>query len=360
MPSRSRVPLLAILALLLAALPVGGGLTAPASARQDMDPTTAAALKRAVAGLVAAQNADGSFAGAAGAPDPSVTADAVVALASATARRVRSRDAIPRAVTYLESQATPLAALGPGPAAKLTLAAVAAGRDPRSFGGVDLVAALTAPLPAGTSVAPPGAFGDDLSDHTLVLLALAAAGEPAPPEAVALLRQAQNPEGGWAVDGSTASGAADSNTTALAIQALVAATDPTRPDPADAEAIRRGLDALHSFQAPDGGFVFQPAEPLTTDATSTALAVQAIIAVGQNPASAEWGNAAAALLAFQNPSGAFHSTAADPADNLFATLEAIPALAGLPLPVIRLCPEVETVATPVFAVPPCIALPPAA
>jgi hypothetical protein len=41
----------------------------------------------------------------------------------------------------------------------------------------------------------------------------------------------------------------------------------------------------------------------------------------------------AVLATFQNPSGAYFYNATDTSDNLFATLQAIPALASVALPV---------------------------
>jgi hypothetical protein len=164
-------------------------------------------------------------------------------------------NALPQAVAYLEGRAADAVSAGPGPAAKLTLAVVAGGRDPRSFGGLDLVTALTAPVPAGTPVALAGAYGDDLYDHLIVVLALVAAGEPVPPPALDLIRQTQATNGGWAFDGATTPEATDSNTTALAIQALVAAGLPgdagildgsdLANDPAMVKGLRRSAASRH-------------------------------------------------------------------------------------------------------------------
>lgn len=337
--------LVAALALLLGLAP--GASTAAVATQATpapaATPLAGSALPDAVAWLQAQQLPDGAFAGFDGGADPGVTADAVVALRSADVAGITTGDALPRAVAYLEGRAAEAVAAGPGAAAKLTLAAVAGGRDPRSFGGQDLVAALSAPVPTGTPVALEGAFGDDLYDHLTVVLAMVAAGEPVPPAALDLIRRTQAANGGWAFDGATASEATDSNTTALAIQAFVAAGLPADAgiadgsDLANAPVVSKGLQALRGFQASEGGFVFQPADPPLPDANSTALAVQAILAVGQDPSSAEWGNAAGALGDFANPGGGIRYVGADPADNLFATLQAIPALAGLPLPVARLC-----------------------
>lgn len=322
------------------------------AAAQRADP----ALARAVAALLAEQNPDGSFAGFGGEPDPGTTTDAVIALAAAGERGVEVVEPIDAALGYLEGVAADYAASGQGQAAKLALAAVAAGRDPRAFGGLDLPGMATGEAAgAATPIAGiPGVYGDDLYDHALVLLALAASGAEIPEAAIAPLRSAQLPDGAWAFDGAPTEGGGDSNTTALLIQALVAAG--LGDDPMVAPA----LDYLRSVQTDDGAFAYAAADPLVGDANSTALAVQAIVATGGDPASTEWRNAAAALAAFQNPSGGFRYTAEEPADNLFATLQAIPALAGEPLPVGPRCAGAG--ATPFAADPAtfCIALPAAA
>ena len=338
-----------VLALVLAFLIGLAPVRAPSALARQATPAPAATpvagdpIVDAVAWLRAQQLPNGAFAGFAGGADSGVTADAVVALRVAEVSGMVTGNALPQAVAYLEGRAADAVSAGPGPAAKLTLAVVAGGRDPRSFGGLDLVTALTAPVPAGTPVALAGAYGDDLYDHLIVVLALVAAGEPVPPPALDLIRQTQATNGGWAFDGATTPEATDSNTTALAIQALVAAGLPgdagilDGSDLANDPAMVKGLEALRGFQAPRGGFVFQPAEPPLPDANSTALAVQAILAAGQDPASAEWGNATEALRGFANPGGGVRYVLDDPTDNLFATLQAIPALAGLPLPAARLC-----------------------
>ena len=329
-------------------------------------------LERAVEYLLAQQAEDGGFVGFAGTADPGTTADAVVALKAAGFRGITVDPAITAALVYLEPQAAAYAAIGPGQAAKLALAAVAAGRDPAAFGGVDLLAAATAPLATPTAGTPtatpaiPGGYGTGIFDHALVMLALAAVHRPVPPEAIAALRATQLADGSWAFDGSTEPGAGDSNTTALVVQALVASGNGTDP------MVAAALDYLRAVQTVTGQFAFQATEPLVADANSTALAVQAIVATGQDPTSPDdWRNAVRGLAAFQNVSGAFRYQDAEPADNLLATLQAIPALAGIPLPVGVACEEeaadAAPGATPVIALPApgrgqvaCVALEPAA
>ena len=168
------------------------------------------------------QDASGGFLGFSGEPDPGTTTDAVMALFAAQERDPEAAAALEAAVTYLEENGAAYAGTGPGQAAKLALAVVTGGRDPHEFAGMDLVAAMTAPLATPIPDGIAGIYGDDLYDHALVVIALSASGETIPEMALEPFRSAQGEEGGWAFDGSTAAGAADSNTTALVIQALTA------------------------------------------------------------------------------------------------------------------------------------------
>jgi hypothetical protein len=354
-----------LLALLFGLVLTGSGFVARPAAvlaqgTPDAGPTatpapTVVALDGAVAYLLDQQAENGGFVGFSGEPDPGTTTDAVYALRAAALRGIETEAALEAASEYLEETGGAYAAAGPGQAAKLALAAIAAGRDPADFAGLDLLAAATSPLatpvagsPAATP-AVPGIYGDDLYDHALVLLALAAAGEEIDPAAIEALRGAQGEDGSWAFDGSTAPGAGDSNTTALVVQALAATGNGDDP------MVAAALDYLRSVQTTNGQFAFQAAEPLVADANSTALAVQAILAAGQDPGSAEeWGNALRGLAAFQNVGGAFRYQDAEASDNLLATLQAVPALAGVPLPVAVGC---EAAATPVALVEvPCVEL----
>src|SRR5690606_2165427 len=100
----------------------------------------------------------------------------------------------------------------------------------------------------------------------------------------------------------------DSNTTAIAIQALVAAG-------ADQSAIDAGVDYLLSLQTEDGSIAYDgSADPLVGDANSTAVTIQALVAAGDDPAAAPRGDITAALANFQNTSGAFFWMSASPDD----------------------------------------------
>jgi hypothetical protein len=316
-------------------------LSGTASTAQEATPdalsesTAMSPVEAASTWLRAQQDTSGGFLGLSGEPDPGTTTDAVMALYAAQQSDPATAASLDAALAYLEREenGAGYAETGPGQAAKLALAAVTGGRDPRDFAGVDLVAAMTAPLTTPVPDGIGGIYGDDLYDHALVLIALTAAGETIPDAALEPLRAAQGEDGGWAFDGSTAAGAADSNTTALVIQALVAGGHGDDP------VIDRALAFLATLLASDGGFAYGPADPLVADANSTALVLQALIAAGEDPASREWGNAPLALALFQTPSGGLRYMAADEEPNLLATVQAIPAMEGLSLPVVRACAE---------------------
>ncbi|GBD19624.1 hypothetical protein HRbin28_00057 [bacterium HR28] len=303
-----------VLVLLLLVLAPGAGVSA-----HQLD--AARALAGATHWLLTQQRPDGGFAGFSGESDPGITVDAVLALAAAGMNPAQVRQEGGRStIEYLESVAASYAER-PGGAAKLVLAAIASGQNPRSFGGVDLVRRLEQAFDPAT-----GLYDQQLFSNAYVLLALSAAGVRVPDAAIGGILERQAADGSWAWDGSTTPGAGDSNTTALVVQALAALGH------ADHPAVQRALQYLRSVQASDGSFAYQPADTLVGDANSTALAIQALLAAGEEPQSATWRYALDALARFANPSGAlrWRDDAAD--DNLFATVQGIPALARQPFP----------------------------
>lgn len=286
-------------------------------------------LQSAAAWLATQQQPSGGFKGLTGKTDPGTTADAVVALAAAGENPVQGTAGKHTAIEYLTDQA-PAYATSEAGAVKLLQAAAAAGANPRSFGGVDLITAVQRGYQYGS-----GMFDKQLYIHADAILALAAAGVTVPQPALQALVKTQGSDGGWAFTGSTQPGQADSNTTAVVLQALVA-THSATPKLTDA-----ALRYLRTTQTKDGAFAYQPpakGTPFASDANSTAIVVQAIIAAGQDPNSSQWHHALDALRKFQNADGALRYQQSTPADNLLATLQAIPALAGKALP-IRMKPQ---------------------
>ncbi len=185
-------------------------------------------------------------------------------------------------------------------------------------------------LPMDYYDADAGAFSSDSGFNAWGILGTAALGEPVPEDAVAALRQSAiaAAPGGWEWQ---AGFGADSNTTALALQALVAAGEPVT-----ATAVLSGLAYLRAAQQPDGGFAYDASGTSGSDANSTAYAIMALRAVGEDPTGAEWSVGGVSpvdfLLGLRQPDGGF---AWQPGmeSNAFATQQAIPALLARSLPV---------------------------
>ena len=313
MRNRTILVAVALAALLASAL--------PALAAVD----TAAALNY----LKTWQNADGGF-GSSFSPDSALgsTADVVLAIVAADGDPATFAHEGNTPLTYLAANAAS-AATG-GDLAKLILAAIAAGESPRSLGGVDSVAKLEGLLGAQGKI---GTETDTFVGHCLAVLALRSAQRPIPAATIDHIKAAQQDNGAWAWDGSSAT-SADTNTTAFAVQALIAAGEA-----ASSDAVASALAYYEGIQNDDGGWPYQnPSDFGTdTDANSTAVTIQAILAAGQDPSGAGWTTAenntpVVALEALQNESGAFAWQATMPDDNLLATVQALPALAGKVLP----------------------------
>ena len=144
-----------------------------------------------------------------------------------------------------------------GAASKLSLAVIVGHFDPTAFGGQDLLADLDATYDSATGAyGDGGTYGQSLGIMTLV--AAADAGHPLPADAVAHLQAVQNTDGSWNYLGvKDAPGGGDTNSTAIAIQALAAAgvassdASVTRGArvPRGAAAERRGLPVQRRVRA---------------------------------------------------------------------------------------------------------------
>ena len=311
---------LGLLALTMAVSPLAGAAAAPVRGEYD------AAVQKAAGWIAGQQQPDGSFPGF----GPGSTADALFALTAA------GRSGDPRvtgglsALDYLASKA-PSYVKTPGAAAKTLLAIAATGetRDSANFGGVDLLTIMLSSYDAAS-----GHYGKDVTGQALVILAFVAYGQAIPPAALTWLANAQGSEGGWAFDGSTGAGSADTNTTGLVLQALAAGQG------SNASVAQKAIAYLHTQQNPDGGFPYQHGPGNASDANSTAMVIMGLQAAGENPDSAAWKQGGASPLDFlsslQNASGAlrFQATPAD--DNAGATYQAVPALAQMTLPIAHL------------------------
>ena len=233
----------------------------------------------------------------------------------------------PSVIAYLAAHAA--AACGSaGACGELVQAVAAAGLNPASFGGVDLLTTLNGFYATGT-----GVFGNgEAFTETLAIQGLVAAHQPVPAAALHRLVTAQDSDGGWDFllvkndpNGPTNFDTSDTNSTAMVLMALDAAGVHTRDHAA--------LTWLHTQQDADGGFPYQAGAG--TDPDSTALVLQALLATGQNPEAPTWAPGGhgplARLIASQNSNGGFTfpgNSAPDP----FTTAQVPPALELTPYP----------------------------
>jgi len=307
------------------------GVAGPASA-VITDPQRA---HRAMAYIGAQQQANGSFPGFSAIGS---TADAVLDMAAT------GYGAEAAAIAFLRRQVHAGHVTTIGLTAKVLMAAVAAGRDPSTFAGTNLLGHII------DAERPSGRYGDaSVFDQALAMLAIKAAGQIPDAAAVTWLANAQCPDGGWQFDRPHRASEnrhcrdvndagdffrSDTNTTAYAVMALegLGASLASGPFPFFA-ALR---DATYGGWGYTWGF-------RRTDANSTALVIQAILGEGGTPSGTRWVKGTntpfTALGSYQigcsQPDyGAFFFPPNTSA-NTFATVQAVPAMASKTLPVLR-------------------------
>lgn len=173
-----------------------------------------------------------------------------------------------------------------------------------------------------------GAYSDRSLFQAFAMLGVLSSGESVPADAVAYLNSQSLPSGGWAWFPGEAE---DSNTTAIAIQALIASGEP-----ATSPVILNALTYLQSFQNEDGGFSYSQEYLGVSDTNSTAYVVQAILAAGQSPVAEVWtkagNNPVYYLLERQLEDGSFEWQAGSGPNDL-ATMQAVVALHSHPYPI---------------------------
>ena len=117
------------------------------------------------------------------------------------------------------------------------------------------------------------------------MLGLVCTGNSVPASAATALKATALATGGWGFGGF-----ADPDTTAIAIQALLA-SGVAKTDPA----VVKALTYLKAGQGEDGGWGFDPTQ---SNAASTAFVVQAFIALGENPDAAAYQKAGVSPVAY--------------------------------------------------------------
>ncbi len=283
-----------------------GALTLPAL---SASPATAASSPDAdaAAAWLATQVAPDGSVSYTGTPSVNWSVNVALALATTGTQPAALDSALGYIATHVEEYVTSGAADLPGRLGYLILLVDATGGDPGAFGtpATDLVQRLQ-DLYESTE---PGFYGAPdpytaVTDQSLAIMALLAAGETVPAAAVSWLTDQQcrggatpaSAVGGWepyraavggvlpdcvAPDAGTFTGP-ETNSTAFAVEAL-SAVGTTGPVPV-------ALDFLRSAQTTSGagvgGFAFYPGS--FADPNSTAVIIQALVAAGEDPTGAPW------------------------------------------------------------------------
>ncbi len=176
-----------------------------------------------------------------------------------------------------------------------------------------------------------GAFSQESGPNAWAIIGSLAISQNVPSQAVQTLKNAAKPSGGWEW---SPDWGADTNATALAIQALIASGESIT-----SSTIVSGLNFLKTAQNSDGGFAYDPkAQARGSDANSTSYVVQALVAAGQDITGSRWtisnANPINYLMKRQLPDGSLEWQAGQ-GTNQLATQQAIPALLGRAYPLAR-------------------------
>jgi prenyltransferase beta subunit len=231
-------------------------------------------VDKALRWLGSQQNADGGF----GVPssDPGTTCAVVLAFAAAYEEPGSVQQAGNSPLDYLAIEASTYSNSAEG-VASLILAVVAGDQDPRDFGGVDLVAKLDGyRQPSGRYYSM---TSDGIAAQALALIALQVSKEAVPIAGIDWLKNQQNVDGGW---GPLPGQASDTINTSLSVQALVS----TGESPGSS-GIRQAVGYLQQRQTPDAGFAGSAALSVS-DPSSTAHAVQALLAADEDLLGTQW------------------------------------------------------------------------
>ncbi|HEY1521588.1 MAG TPA: prenyltransferase/squalene oxidase repeat-containing protein [Solirubrobacteraceae bacterium] len=318
---------------IVAALTVGGWL-----AGQARSASSASAASSPLSYLLAAQNSDGGFGPAPGRASSQLYSGwAAMGLAAAG---VNPQDAA-RGGSALTSYLA-LGASGqtdPGSLERVILAVRAAGLSATSFGGRNLVAALE------HDIGRNGSVSDQTNWTAFAVLALRATGISAPGPAVHWLIRQQDSDGGF--NFSTAGGSSDVDDTGAVVEALARI-----PGRAARSARSRAVRYIDHQQNRDGGFAATAGA--SSNAQSTAWAIQGLIAAGADPSSLHRVGAPSPpdyLRSLEASDGHIRYSRSSDQTPVWVTAEAIMALDGRALPIVAPARSRPQAKTPMVAPP---------
>lgn len=273
-------------------------------------------LEGAVDWLESQLQEDGGFSnGFAPESDVGATADAVLALVVAGRDPGLMASSGISPLDFLREWTNSADEPAPAVAAKVAIAVNVAGFDPRTFANRDLILLIQDGYNSDL-----GLFGLGPFDSGLAILALSATGGEIPAGAVESLIATRLEDGSYSFTYDPGLPTGDSNTTAIVLQALIATGMQAEWGPS--------IDYFRSTQNEDGGWTFQKPSEFgeDTDSNSTALVIQALNAAGEDLS--DWGDPMSILASLQESSGAFSFSSTFTGDNILATLQVIPTLAG--------------------------------
>ena len=285
---------------------------------------TSGAIARAVAYLARSQNADGGFGGAPG-QHSSELYSAWVAIGLAAAGRnpltfTRDKHSL---LNSLRGEAATLEDVGDD---ERTILALHACDVPASdFPGRSLVAKLVHERSSD------GSFGHLVNITAFAVFALRVAGSSADNAVVGdagrWIEAQQDSDGGFGFAGH--GGGEDVDDTAAALQAAIDASGRR-----GGAVVSRAVAYLRRAQNPDGGFPQQPGGE--SNAQSTAWAVQGLDAAGVNVATVKRGHSRSPLAYLESlmaPNGSVYYSRTSAQTPVWVTAEALTALAAKPFPV---------------------------
>ncbi len=285
---------------------------------------TTASVSPEISFLVRAQNSDGGFGGAPG-EHSSELYSAWVAIGLAAAGRdplTLTRDGH-SVLDALRGEASTLQ--GAGDEERTILALHACGLPASDFPGTSLVGVLLRERSSD------GSFDQLVNITTFAIFALRVAGSSADNHLVTAagrwLAAQQDSDGGFGFAGR--GGGEDVDDTAAALQAVIDASGQRR-----SAVVARAVAYLRRAQDPDGGFPQEPGGE--SNAQSTAWAVQGLDAAGVNVGAVKRAGSRSPLGYLQSlvaPNGSVRYSRTSAQAPVWVTAQALTALAGKPFPI---------------------------
>lgn len=289
----------------------------------------AAGIQKAVAYLRGVQNQDGGFPFSPGrGSSRAVTAWVVMALAAA-GEDVTGSSWAPAGKTpvdYLENAGEDLKSTSDFARELLALTAAGLGKEERAR---DLARKLASFQQGNGQIAQPE-LGEQgfVNCHMWAVLAIVSAGADIPDKAKAkewlAVQQKKDGGFGWAKDVES-----DPDDTAVAVQALVALGE----NPEKSQAIKRALEYLKTCQAENGGFCWEGNKP---NSATDSWVLQSLIAAGEDPAGDAWQkngkHVVDHLLSLQAKDGSFNWMEGSGSSPVLMTAYAVTALSKKPFP----------------------------